>query len=747
MILVGIIVFVSIGLAAMILKMYKKAIQGFALVRTGFGNTKVSFSGLFVVPIIHKMETMDTTVKTIMIERSGKDGLVCKDNMRADIKVTFFVRVNPTTEAVAKVAQSLGCSRASDQRALEDLFDAKFSEALKTVGKHFDFVELYNSRAAFNDRIVEEIGKDLNGYVLDDCAIDYLEQTPLNNLDEKNILDAVGIKKIIELTSDEKIKSNLIEKEKEKVITKQNVEARETVLELEKQLAEKEAKQRREIETIRYTENAEIDRVREEEREKAERARIQVEEELEVAEQNKLRQVIVAKKNKERTDAIETERVLKDKELEATERQRVVELAQIEKEKALEEERKNIQDVIRERVSVEKAVVEEEEKIKDTKAIAEADREKTVAITNAEMEAEEALVKEIKAAEARKQAAEHNAQQMNIVAEAEQQASVKRAEAKKIMAEAAAAEVASRGMGEAQVIEAKAEAMQKQGESEAQVIEMKARAEAKGYEEQGLSEAKVIQEKAVAIETRGKSEAAVIAEKHAAEAKGIELKAVSEAKGLEEQGLSEARVIQEKASAEEARGMAEAKVTQEKLAAEAKGIEEKAEAMQKLDGVGREHEEFKLRLEKDKEIELAKISIHEVVAQAQAQVIAEGLKAAKIDIVGGETMFFDQIVGSIANGKKIDRMVDNSHVLEQVKDTFFGGDGNNGDFKENLRNFVDQFGISMQDIKDLSVANLLNKMAGQTTDKSMLAKIGQLLGVANLTGVADKGIDSLGIFK
>ena len=47
------------------------------------------------------------------IDRRGKEGLICKDNIRADIKVTFFVRVNKTREDVLKVAQAIGCVRAS----------------------------------------------------------------------------------------------------------------------------------------------------------------------------------------------------------------------------------------------------------------------------------------------------------------------------------------------------------------------------------------------------------------------------------------------------------------------------------------------------------------------------------------------------------------------------------------------------------------------------------------------------------
>ena len=44
---------------------------------------------------------MDISVKTLEIDRRGKEGLICADNIRADIKVAFFVRVNPTADDVA----------------------------------------------------------------------------------------------------------------------------------------------------------------------------------------------------------------------------------------------------------------------------------------------------------------------------------------------------------------------------------------------------------------------------------------------------------------------------------------------------------------------------------------------------------------------------------------------------------------------------------------------------------------------
>ncbi|MCD8081013.1 MAG: hypothetical protein LUF04_11610, partial [Bacteroides sp.] len=526
--------------------------------------TKEAFNkGMYVIPIFHNMEIMDISLKKVQIERLQHDGLICKDNIRADIKVAFFVRVNKSVNDVINVAQSIGCERASDISTLKDIFEAKFSEALKTVGKKFDFIELYEARREFRDEIIDIIGTDLNGYVLDDCAIDYLEQTELSFLSPDNILDSEGIRKITDLTAAQNVKANLIRREEEKLIKKQNVEAREAILELERQLAEKEERQRREVDNIKAREEAEIQKVREEERLKAEAVRISTEEALAIQEENKLRQIIIAEKNKQRTEAVEAERVEKDRALESTERERIVTLAQIDKERAIEVEKKNIQDVIRERVQLEKGVVEEQQNVRDIEAFRSIEREKQVGVTAAAQEAEEKLIRTTKAAEAEKIAAEQRAKQLLIDAEAQKEASAKQAEARKILADAKAREDATYGLAEAEVIKAKAEALEQQGIVEATVIERKAEAKKK----EGLVEAEVSREKALAT-------------------------AIGESSIIEKTAQAEATGIEVKAEAKRKEGLIEAEVTKEKALAEAVGIEEKAAAMKNLDGVGMQHQHF-----------------------------------------------------------------------------------------------------------------------------------------------------------
>ena len=704
---------------------YKKIPQGKALVRTGIGGTKVAFNkGMFVVPILHKVEIMDISLKKVQIERMENDGLICKDNIRADIKVAFFVRVNKSVDDVVNVAQSIGCERASDILTLKDIFEAKFSEALKTVGKKFDFIELYEARREFRDEILDIIGTDLNGYVLDDCAIDYLEQTEVRFLSAENILDSEGIRKITDLTAAQNIKSNLIKRDEEKTIRKQNVEAREAILELDRQLAEKEEKQKREIDNIQARENAEIYKVREEERLKHESVRINTEESMAVQEENKLRQIIIAEKNKIRTNAVETERVEKDRALEQNERERIVTLAQIEKQRAIEQEQKTIQDVIRERVQLEKGVAEEKQNLQDIEELRTVDRQKQVGITEAQTEAEQNLIRSVKQAEAEKMVAEERAKQLLIDANAQKEASAKQAEARKILAEAQAKEDATYGLAEAEVIKAKAEAMEKQGEAEATIIERKAKADAVGIEaraeakrKEGLLEAEVTKEKAFAS---AEGESAIIEKTTKAEAMGIEAKAV--AKKVE--GLNEAEVVKQKALAEAA------------------GIEQKAEAMKKLDGVGREHEEFKLSLQKEKDVELAQIQIQKDIAQAQAQVLAEAMKTAKIDIVGGESTFFENIVNQISRAKGFDRLVNESSNLTQVRNSLLG-EGGEGDLINKVRYYIDKTGISSEDIKNLSIASLITKMHSKTEDNEDHSFLSGLMDLAKSLGVSTKKLGQI----
>jgi len=634
-----------LAFAALFKAFYHKVEQGTALIINDMSTQpKVKFTGGMVLPVIHKKELMKISLITLEVDRRGKDGLICADNMRADITVAFYLRVNETTEDVLKVAKSIGASRASDKEAVNLLFNAKFSEALKTVGKQLDFIALFENRQEFRDKIVEVIGDDLNGYALEDVAIDYLEQTPKASLDPTNILDAEGIKKITELTAEQNVRTNILERDEQLAIKKKDVETIEAMLELERQQSDAEAKQQREIATIQAREEAETTKVQEEERLKAESTTIEVEQDLAVQTENQKREIEVAEQNRQRAVVIEVEKVTRAKDLEIVSREREVELQRIEADKAVEVEKKEIANIIRERVVVDKTVAIEEERIKEVREVSEADRAKQTQVLAAEAVAEELKVKQVKAAEAEEQAAKHKAVEVTVLAQADLEASAKEADAKKKLAEGVQAERAAPGLAEAKVQEAKADALEKEGVAEAQVLKAKAEA----LEKEGLAEANVIKAKgdadAGALLDTGKAQADVTAA----------------------QGDSEAKAAREL-------GMAGADVTREQFKAEADGLVDKFEAMNSMSGQAREHEEFRMGLETALKEALATIDAGKDIAKENAEVLATALERAKIDIVGGEDHFFNNFAKSLSIGKAIDGLADKSGTISALLERVIQG--------------------------------------------------------------------------
>ncbi len=706
LIVVGVLVVLIFGIIVMVAKFWRQVDQGTALiVNTMKNEPKVTFTGAVVYPIVHRAEPMDISVKTITIDRRNKDGLICKDNIRADIEVTFFVQVNRTVESVLKVAQAIGCARASDQRVIQELFAAKFSEALKTVGKSMNFEDLYKERQHFKDEIIKVIGPDLNGFQLDDCAIDYLEQTPLEALDKDNIMDSEGIRKITDLTVIQNVKTNELRQKERMEMGSQNLTADEAVFRFDQRRAEAEAKKAREISVAQSREQNEAMRIGEKEQKETLLLRAKNEEEAMVANEGKERAVLVARQNKEREVAVEIERVKKAQQLEALTREREVELSRISKEKDIEIKKKEIADVVRARIVVDKTVAEEEERIKDVRVLAEANRLKEAVRINAEAQAAESLVKQVKAAEASEEAAKFRAREKIVTADADLESADKLARAKIRLSEGVQAEHAAAGLAQVRVREADAVALEKQGMVEARVTLEKMQATATGEEKQGLARVHVQEAEALAIEKKGLAEALVIKERLFAEALGEEQK-----------GLARAKVREADAAAIEKVGMAEAHAAREKLMAEAAGITEKAAAMKGFDGASRDHEEFRIRLQAQREVAIETLKTRRDIAAEQSKILAEAFSDAKIQIVGGDGQFFDRFVKAMSLGQSFDTALENSDTLRGVLGDYLNGAGpENG---------------------SASISGLIQKLMGGTAlDDSARKKLTELAARAKEMGV------------
>ncbi|MFQ3250419.1 MAG: putative membrane protein YqiK [Glaciecola sp.] len=641
------VVVICLAIVFMLARLYKKVEQGRAMIINTMRDTKVTFTGGVVLPVFHKLEVMDISLKTIEVDRSGTDGLICRDNIRADIKVAFFVKVNKNRDDVLKVAQAIGCERASNIATLEDLFSAKFSEALKTVGKSLEFEDLYAKRDNFRDMIIDNIGTDLNGYVLEDVAIDYLEQTPIEKLDPNNILDSQGIRKITQLTADQHIQTNVFQRDEEMKIKRKDVETREAILELERQEADAVAKQEREVATVRSREKAETERVQHEEHLKAEQARVLAEQEIQVQEQNKQREIEVAENNRLRAIGIEEERVIRARELEQIDREKEASLQRIANEKLIEHEKREIAEVIRSRIEVDKTVAEREEEINELRVVSEADRNKKSRVIQAEAEAEEALVKDIKAAEAAEKSAEYLAKEKSITATADLEVAEKRAQSQRQDAAGREALSAADGLAEAKVMEAQALAKEKEG-------------------------------------------------------------------------MADVRVKEAMADAIEKSGVAEAEVLAKKAEAEAEGMTKKFAAMATMSPEQKAHEEFRMRLDKQHEQIIKSIDTNVDIAQQQAIVLAEALKQANIDIVGGDTAYFDSFVKSLSVGKSIDGTIGKSETLGTAFAPHFKGDAS---FVEDAKELVAGFGGASGNAKDTAVTALIAKFLKESGDNPQVMEM------------------------
>jgi hypothetical protein len=201
--------------------------------------------------------------------------------------------------------------------------------------------------------------------------------------------------------------------------------------------------------------------------------------------------------------------------------------------------------------------------------------------------------------------------------------------------------------------------MEKEGLAQARVIAEKLTAEAPGEQEKGFAGARVTEAQADAKQKQGLADAKVLEENLFAQARGEESLGVAKAKANKDMGLSEAEVLREK------------------FRSEAEGLTEKFGALDALSDTAREHEEFRMNLEKNFEQAIASIDANKEVAREQADVLAAALSKANIDIVGGEGEFFNSFAKALSVGKAIEGVVGKSPVVQDMLQRLMAGKGGN----------------------------------------------------------------------
>ncbi|HRH92544.1 MAG TPA: SPFH domain-containing protein, partial [Agitococcus sp.] len=234
LIICGIILFALIIIGVIIARLYKRSTKEQSFVRTGFGGQAVIMNGgALVLPVLHELIWVNMNTLRLEVKREKQESLITKDKMRVDVGVEFYVRVNPTEEAIAAAAQTLG-ARTLNANELRTLIEGKFVAALRACAAQMDMAEMHEHRSRFVQSVQSIVVEDLakNGLELESSSLTHFNQTKVEYFDPQNAFDAEGLTRLTEQTENRRKERNNIEQETAVSIATKNLEANRQQLEI-----------------------------------------------------------------------------------------------------------------------------------------------------------------------------------------------------------------------------------------------------------------------------------------------------------------------------------------------------------------------------------------------------------------------------------------------------------------------------------------------------------------------------------
>lgn len=275
---VALIIVVAV-LVVLFASFYKRSTREYSLIRTGLGGRKVVMDGgILVLPYFHDLARVNMQTTRFEVSRSADQALITKDRMRVDVGVEFYVSVDPSIEGVSRAAQTLG-NRTSNPEKLHELIDGKLIDTLRSVAARMTLDELHENRGEFVLEVQQNVAESLsrNGLALESVSLTSLDQTPFKSLDENNAFNAVGMRRLAEVIADSKKERALIDRDAEVAVHRSTMEASKLKLSIDLEQQAAELDQVREIETLRAQQLAEIAERKAKSEQMTNAARIQME--------------------------------------------------------------------------------------------------------------------------------------------------------------------------------------------------------------------------------------------------------------------------------------------------------------------------------------------------------------------------------------------------------------------------------------------------------------------------------------
>jgi flotillin len=502
---IGVVMLLILFLALYIYsKLYQRARSDEALVRTGKGGVRaVAGGGMIRIPFLHEIRRVSLQQYLIPIDRTGDEALIATDGIKADVKGTMYVRVGDEDEDIKQAAKTF---EQITEDSINEMIAGKVTDAMRAEAMKLTYKDLHVKKQEFAEQISVAVKEDLakTGLVLDSMAIESIQQCKINPDPEHmpmDVLEAAGVRRVVEVVEEAKEATNKIRREKQIAIQAVDVHTRKQALALAQEREFAEADQVRQVKEYKSEQDTAAKQKVFKQDEAAEAARINKEEmvakrteakteaiavrvaQREQAERVALEQAAqaVAEATIEKEKAVETATIAKQKGVEAAniEKEKAVETATVEKMKAVEAatiaKMKVVEtaDVDRERAVAEAKEAEamarakqataealqkkEEENIVTVAETEQANRAKQVAV----IKAQEEKTKEILEAEAERDAraakAEAQAKEAMFRAKAERERAQGQADATKMEAQGAADARMAEATGEAEAIKTMAQ--------------------------------------------------------------------------------------------------------------------------------------------------------------------------------------------------------------------------------------------------------------------------------------------------
>ena len=243
---VAVIIVIALGVW-FLQRFYAKATLDTALIRTGMGGRRVVVDGgCLALPFIHTLRKVSMAAVSVSIARKGRDAVMCRDQLRAEVGMEFELRVEPTEDGIATAAQALGDRVARTGDAVHDLIAGFLIDAIHNAAARRTLEDIHLDRASFAEDVAETARARAAslGLRLISAALVFVDQSDFAQFDENNAFNAQGMRRLAEMVSEQRKARVAIETQTELAIRESRLQQHQRQLEIQQSEQEAEIAQR-----------------------------------------------------------------------------------------------------------------------------------------------------------------------------------------------------------------------------------------------------------------------------------------------------------------------------------------------------------------------------------------------------------------------------------------------------------------------------------------------------------------------